>query len=329
MAKTIEQAAIVLLGMGEEQAAQVLKYMDQDQVEKLVIAMNNMKDINPDTVNTAMMEFLQATANQTGLGVKNDDFIRNTLITALGREKADSVLDKTIINADGGMDVLKWQSPATIYDLICNEHPQLIAVIMTMVGGDKAAKVMKLFNGETRVDIVNRIALLGPLSPIALSTINEVLTQLTSQLASFKELPIGGAKKIADIVAHFDSEDEELIMESLSEIDEALTEKIQDFMFPFEAVAEIESRSLQMLLREVPTEQLTIAIKSVDDAMKEVFFSNMSARAADMIKDDLEAMGPTPLTDVIAAQKEVVAIAQRMSDEGKIVIGGAGGDQMV
>lgn len=326
MDANIERAAILLLGMGEQQAAKVLRYMNQDQVEKVITAMNSLGDINQEQVQSAMYQFMGDSQRHTGMGVGNKEYIRSTLITALGNEKADSIIDKTLVDQRGGFEVLKWQTANTIYDLLHREHPQLIAVTMTMVGGDKVASVMKLFPDEIRIDLVNRIARLGSLSPIALDAINEVLEQLTSKLTKFKELPLGGAKKVADIVSCLDSELEDQILQSLGEIDEALSEQVQDMMFPFDKVAEIEPRSLQKVLREVPSEKLTVAIKACDEKTREIFFQNMSQRAAEMIKDDLDAMGPTPLSKVLEAQKEVVAVAQKMAANGEIVIGGAGED---
>lgn len=320
-----ERAAILLLGMGEEKAAMVLKHMDPKQVERIVIAMNHLSNVSQDDVKSVLGEFVQATKGQSNFSVKKD-YIKNALKSALGDDRAQSLLERTKIDdgAAKGLDLLKWQDAQQVFELIKHEHPQIIAVILTYLDSEQSAQILACLTKEMHADLLHRIAHLSTLSPLALDELNQFMTNQASSLKSFKTLSAGGAKTAADIVNYLDSDLEHNILQGMASLDESLTNKIQDLMFPFEKLASLDDRSLQMLLRDIQSETLVIALKGADETVRAKIFKNMSARAAEMVKDDLEAKGPLPLSQVMKAQKEIVAIAHRLAKEGKVLLGNKG-----
>ncbi len=319
----IERAAIVLLGMGEQRAAQVLKHMEAKQVEKVVMKMADLKHVTPEEANKAVQDFNQASSHETSLGVESKGFIKNTLVNAFGEEKAGSVLDKTFSDCNG-IDFLQWQDATAVSSLIRDEHPQIIAVILTHIDGEKAADIIAELPSETRQEVMRRIVKIGPISPQALQELNSILEESAKEIRSYKKFSKGGAELAANIMNYVKGELEEEFMTNLTEFDGDISEKVQGHLFPFEKLLELDKRSLQTLLREVSSDDLLLALKGVDEETREIFFANMSERAADMLKDDLEAKGPVQLSKVIEGQKEIIASAQRMAKNGDIVLAGKG-----
>lgn len=324
----LQRAAILLLGMGEKHAANVLRYMEPEKVEKLVKIMNNMGKVTQTEINLALDEFQKASKDQTSLGVNTKMFIKNALVNALGDEKATAIMDKSLDTENTGIDVLRLQDAKAVAPFVRDEHPQVIAVILSYLDNEKAAQVLKLFPKEQRIETMRRIANLSEVSPQALKELNLVIENSARNLKSFKTLSVGGAKLAANIINYLDTDTEDEIMEDFSQYDEELSEKILEFIFPFERLADLDKRSIQTVLREASNEDLILALKGVDESVQETFLGNMSERAADMIRDDLEAMGPTTLSKVTKAQKSIVAVAQKMAKEGKIVMGSQG-EEMV
>ena len=325
----VDRAAILLFGMGEQQAADILKHMSQKQVEKIIASMNKLGDVTEIDVLESLNNFFEESHNQSGVGVSSQKYIRNTLVTAIGQDKATSLIDKTSLGDKAkGLEVLSWQLPQVIVDIVEDEHPQVLAIILNYLDSEKAAKILQVLPKEKSIDILKRMTHIGPISPVALEDLAGVIEQSLTQIDNFKELPLGGVSVTANIVNYLDSEMEHEVLNSISEGDEELANKIQEQMFPFEKLASLDDRGLQTLLREISNDDLVVALKGVDQVLQELFFKNMSERAGEMLKDDLEVQGPIQLSKVQDAQKKIVATAQRMAKEGQIVIG-VGGDDMV
>lgn len=320
----VKHAAILLLGMGEEKAAKVLRYMDPKHVEKMITTMSEIGQITKEQIQQALDEFRDISENQTSLGVDSAEFIRHALIDALGSEKAENIIDRALKDTGNpyGAESLRWQDPKAIVALIRDEHPQIIAVILTYLDSEKAASVLDDLPQKLRIDVMQRIATIGAISPSALKELNIMLEESVKGVKSFKTFSAGGAKLAANIITFMNSDTENELMKSFDKFDHGLTEKIQEYIYPFEKLADIDKRSLQTLLRAVTSETLVLSLKGVDDTLRNHFLSNMSDRAASMLKDDLEAQGPVQLSKVMEAQKTIVATAQKMAKNGEIVLAG-------
>lgn len=323
----VERAAIVLLRMGEERAAEVLKHMEAKQVEKIVVKMTSLRHITPEQANAAVQDFNTASTHETSLGVKSQGFIKNTLVNAFGSEKAANVLDKTFSNCSG-IEFLQWQDAKAVSSLIRDEHPQIIAVILTHIDSEKAAAIIAEFPSAIRHEVMRRIARIGPISPQALQELDLIVEETAKEIRSYKKFNKCGEELAANIMNYVRKDLEEEFMQDLEALDEKVSKKVQEHLFPFEKLIELDKRSLQILLREVSSDDLLLALKGVDEETRDMFFSNMSERAADMLKDDLEAKGPIQLSKVLQGQKEVIAVAQRMIKSGDIVLAGKG-EEMV
>lgn len=319
--ENMHRAAILLLGMGETKAAKVLRYMDPKQVEKIVSTMSAMGKVSKAEIQEALDDFQDVSANQTSIGVDSAQYIRNALVDALGPEKAENLIDRALEGSSGdGLENLSWQDASAITSLIRDDHPQIIAVILTYLDSEKAANVLDSLPDETRRDVMRRIATVGAVSPIALKELNKTLDESVKEIKSFKTFSSGGAKLAANIINFMGSDAEKVFLKDIESFDLKLYEKIQEFIFPFEKLAEIDQRSLQTLLRSASSDALVLSLKGVDQKLCDKFLENMSERAAAMIKDDLEAQGPVQLSKVMEAQKEIVATAQKMAVSGEIVL---------
>lgn len=318
----LEQAAILLLGMGEENAAEVLKHLDHKQVAKIVEYMNQLGDVSEKNVISALNNFLTQSTQKTGLALKTKDYIRKTLMNAVGAEKTNSLMGgKSLIeNKPQGLELLNWQPDIMVSNIVRNEHPQVIAIIFTYLDSEKAARVLSRLPKEIHVDIVKRLTKIGLISPFALDDLSHVVERLLQEDSNFREIPLGGIDTAANIVNFLDSDVENELIAGMASVDEALSAKIQERMFPFEKLATIDGRSMQTLLRNVANDILVVALKGADEELRETFYKNMSERAAQMIKDDLEVQGPISLSKVEAAQKEIVATAQKLAKEGQMVL---------
>ncbi len=326
----VQQAAIILLGMGEQYAAEILKRMDQKQVEKLIACMNKLGDITETEVIKALNGFFQETGSNTGMGVSSGNYMRNALIGALGVEKANSLIDRAELSETAyGLEMLNWQRPQIVANILQDEHPQICAVSLTYLSSEKAAAVLATLESGKRIDVLKRMTNIGPISPAAIEDLSGMFEHELTQKDNFKEIPMGGIDAAADILNFIDTEVEQEVLSKLAEQDQELATQIQDRMFPFEKLITLDDRSLQTLLRDISNEDLTLALKGVDPEIQNKFFKSMSERAADMLKDDLEAQGPVQLCKVQEAQKKVSASSQQMAKDGKIVLSAKGNDDVV
>ncbi len=323
----VERAAILLLTIGEEDAAEVMKHLGPREVQKLGATMARLSGVTRQQVEEVLASFTELVENQTSLGLEAEEYIRSVLVKALGEDRAGSLVDRIMLGKGSkGIDSLRWMEPRAIAEMIRLEHPQIIAIVLSFLESDQAAEVLALLPENTRTDIMLRIATLEGVQPNALAELDEILERQFSggNAGSLKSSTVGGVKKAADILNFTDSSVESGILDSITDVDPELSQSIQDLMFVFDNLLDVDDRGIQALLREVESDTLVTALKGADDALKEKFFKNMSRRAAEMMRDDLEAKGPVRLSDVEAAQKEVLAVARRMADAGEISLGGSG-----
>lgn len=321
----VQRAAVLLLSLGEQEAAEVLKHMSAKEVQKLGTAMATISGISREQVGQVMDAFSSALSKQTSLGMGTDDYVRNVLVQALGEDRAGSVIDRILLGRNTtGMDTLKWMDPRAIADLIRNEHPQIIAIVLAHLDNDQAAVVLGILPERTRSDVLLRIATLDGIPPNALNELNEIMERQFSGNQNLKSSNIGGVKMAAGILNFMDSGRDQAILASIAQIDADLGNKIQDLMFVFDNLAELNDRELQTVLREVPGDRLGLALRGADAKVRDKFTSNMSQRAAEILLEDMEARGPVRLSDVEAAQKEMLVLVRRLADQGTITLGGAG-----
>lgn len=325
----LDKAAVLLLAMGEEAAATVLKQLGPKEVQRLGSAMAELKDLKREKIEVVLASFAEKVDGSTGFTMGTDDYIRSTLKKALGQDKATSVIDRILLGGNAkGLETLKWMDARAIADIIRMEHPQIQAIVLAYLEGTQSAEVLAFLPEEARLEVIMRVARLDTVSPDALHELNSILEQQFSGASGQNKKKIGGHQVAAEIMTSLDASIGTEIMEGISSADQELGTQIQDLMFIFDNLISVDDRGVQTLLREVSTDLLVVALKGADDELKEKFFSNMSSRAADLLRDDLEAMGPTKLSEVEAAQKEILTIARRMEEAGEIMLGG-GGEQML
>lgn len=324
------KSAILLMSIGEEEAAEVLKYLGPKEVQKIGMAMAKLENVSRDQIEDTLRAFRAEAEERTTLGMASDGYIRSVLTKALGNDKAANLLDRILDGGDtSGIEGLKWMDGASVAELIKNEHPQIIATILVHLEFDQASEVLSNFVERLRNDVMLRIATLDGIQPHALRELNDVLTKLLAGGDHIKKSAMGGPKAAAEILNFLGGQIESSVINNIKEYDEDLAQKIQDEMFVFEDVSKIDDRGIQLLLREVQSESLVVALKGATPDLREKIFKNMSQRAAEMLRDDLESKGPVRLSDVEAEQKEILKIVRRLVEEGQIVLGGAGDESFV
>ncbi len=324
------RAAILLMSLGEKDAAELLKHLGPKEVQAVGATMAALKDVTQTQVEGVVAEFLDSLSGQTGLGLGADEYIRNMLTQALGTEKAGGLIDRILLGGNTtGLDTLKWMESRAVSDIIRHEHPQIQAIVIAYLDADQAAEILYNFDEKVRLDIMMRVSSLQAVQPAALMELNDILEKQFSGSQGQQTTAMGGVKVTANIINNLDSAMSGEILEQIKEMDEEMGVQIQDLMFVFENLNEVDDRGIQVLLREVSGDLLTLALKGADEDLKEKIFRNMSKRASELLRDDLEAKGPVKVSEVENAQKEVLVIARRMADAGEIALGGAGGEQMV
>ncbi|MFQ5488398.1 MAG: flagellar motor switch protein FliG [Gammaproteobacteria bacterium] len=326
----LERAAILLLSLGEQEAAEVLKHIGPKEVHKVSAAMANLSNVSREQATSVLTEFVETVSNETAVGVGSRDYLKSVLVKALGEDKAGNIIDRVLMGENaGGLEQLKWMDPRAIVEIIKLEHPQIIAVVLSYLDSEQSAEVLSLLPEKIRPDVLLRIATLDRLQPSALQELNQVIESQFKGNAHVKSSTVGGIKTAANILNIMEPSAEETIMDQINEFDADLGEKIQDLMFVFDDLAAVDDRGMQALLREISSDTLILALKGADDELKAKVFSNMSKRAAEMLRDDLEAKGPVRLSEVEAAQKEILAVARRLSESGDIALGGKGAEEFV
>ena len=327
----IEKTAILLRSIGDKEAAEILKLMGPKEVQKIGEAMAGLGNISREALDSVLTEFNYEVGGQTELGVGNEDYLRDVLIGALGEDKAGNIIDRILMGHNAkGLETLKWMEPRAIAEIIRLEHPQIISIILSYLESDQAAAILQSLPENMRTDVLLRIATLDGIQPSALYELDEMLEkQFAGNTDSIKSSGVGGLKTAANLLNFMDSSYESALMESVKQVDEEIGDQIQDLMFVFDNLIDVDDRGIQSLLREISSENLIIALKGADESIKEKILSNMSKRAAEMLRDDLETKGPVKVSEVEGAQKEILTIARRMAETGELNLGGSGGDDYI
>jgi flagellar motor switch protein FliG len=326
----VEQAAILLLSLGESDAAQVLKHLSAKDVQRVGAAMAQLSGISREEVTAVLGEFGTTVEQQSPVGLDADDYVRKVMHEALGSDKANTVIDRILRGRSSrGLETLKWMEPKAIAEILRHEHPQIIAIVLSYLEAEQSAAVLGALPEAQRPDIILRIATLDGVHPAALNELDEVLEKQFAGGGAGNASGIGGPKAAAEILNRLGTAHEGRILEEVNKSDAELGQQLQDLMFVFDDLAGADDRGMQELLREVPGDRLVIALKAASEDLKTKFFKNMSERAAEMLRDDLESKGPVKLSEVEAAQKEIIVAARRLADEGKLQLGGKGGEEYV
>jgi flagellar motor switch protein FliG len=325
----ITRSAMLLLTLGENEAAEVLKHLGPREVQKLGTAMAALKSVPRSQVEAVVDAFYEETQRGTPV-TADEEYIRGMLTKALGDDRAANLISRIMQGGDtAGIEGLKWMDAPTVAELIRNEHPQIIATILVHLEYDQAGDILKLFTDRLRNDVLLRIATLDGVQPTALQELNDALTRVLSGSANIKKTAMGGVRTAAEILNFVGTAHETAIIDNVREYDPDLAQKIIDEMFVFDNLIDVEDRGIQLLLREIQSESLILALKGANEAMREKVFRNMSQRAAEMLREDLESKGPVRLSEVESEQKEILKIARRLADEGQIQLGGKGEDEYV
>ncbi len=325
-----EKAAVFLRSLGEAEAAEVLKHMNPKEVQSVGQSMATLSNVTREEVQSVLDSFVTTVEQETGLGIGSHDYVRKMLVGALGEDKASGLLDRILSGGNtSGLEQLKWMDARGIFEVIRLEHPQIIAIVCSFLEADQAAEVLAMFPERDQANVILRISTLDGVQPAALSELNEILDKQFSGNAGGQTAMVGGMKTAADILNFVEGSVEASIMESIKEVEPDLGQGIEDLMFVFDNLIDVDDRGIQALMREIQTDQLQLALKGADETLREKFLGNMSQRAAEMLRDDLEAMPPVRLSDVEAAQKTILSAARVLSDKGDIQLGGGGGDDFV
>ncbi|MDX2368314.1 MAG: flagellar motor switch protein FliG [Colwellia sp.] len=321
-----EKAAILLLSLSEEDAAQILKHLEPKQVQQVGMVMAGMEDFTQEKITAVHKQFIHEIQNFSTIGFQSEEFVRKALTAALGEDKAGNLIDQIVMGGGAkGLDSLKWMDSKQVANIIRNEHPQIQTIVLSYLDAEQSAEIMGQFPEKVRLDLMMRIANLEEVQPAALQELNEIMEKQFAGQAGAQAAKMGGLKAAADIMNYLDTNVEGILMDAIRESDEEMSQQIQDLMFVFDNLVDVDDRGIQAILREVQQDALMKAIKGTDEALKEKILGNMSKRAAEMLADDLEAMGPVRISEVEAAQKEILAVAQRLSDAGEVMLGGGGG----
>lgn len=318
-----QRAAVLMLLLGEQQAADIIRYLNPKEVQALGAAMVSVSDLSQEAVNTVLDDFVATIKRQTSLGLGTTDYVENVLKRALGDDKAASVLGRiTPGHGSKGLEILSWMDARSIADMIQNEHPQVVAIILSVLEHEVAADVLNFLPAETRPEVIQRVASLETVQPSAMEELESIMKKQFSNNSSAKSSSFGGVKAAAKIMNLTKTDLEAAVMKGLGALDPELTQKIQDNMFTFENLTGVDNKGIQVLMRNVEPDLMMSALKGANEEVKEKFFSNMSERARGMFRDDMEAKGPMRLADVEIAQKTIMRIARKLSDAGDLVLGG-------
>ena len=328
--KGLENAAILLMSLGEEEASEVFKHLAPKEVQKLGETIAKMKSVPRERFDTVLSSFNTIAGGQSMLVSDNDEYVKSVLRKALGDDKANLLIDRILADGDiAGIESLKWMDPISVSELLRNEHPQIVAAILVHLDYDQASSVLKNFTERQRNEVLIRIATLNGIQPCALKDLNEIMSRVLSGGDKLRKASLGGAKTAAEMINFLGSSIETAVLDYIREADSELAQKIVDNMFSFEDLEKIDDRGFQSLLREVQSESLIIALKGATPEMRERIFKNMSTRAAETLREDLESRGPVRVSEVEAEQKEMLKIVRRLIDEGQIVLASGGEDEFI
>jgi len=326
----LHDAAILLMSLGEEDAAEVFKHFSPKEVQKLGETIARMRSVSREKVDEVINRFASAAAAQSLLVTDTGNYVRSVLRRALGDDKAGMLIDRILQGGDvSGIESLKWMDPLSVAELLRNEHPQIVAAILVHLDSDHASGILTHLGERQRSEVMLRVATLEGIQPTALKDLNEVLFKMLAGGDKVRKSSLGGIKAAAEIINLLGGNMDTMVLESIRSHDPDLAQKIMDKMFVFEDLLKLDDRAIQIALTEVPSETLIVALKGAAPELREKFLSNMGNRAAEALREDLESLGPIRLSEVETQQKEILKTVRRLSEEGQIVIGGSGDDTFV
>ncbi len=328
--EALDRCAILIMSLGEDAAAEVFKYLSAREVQQIGTAMANLKQVTRGDVDKVLEEFRQEADQFMAITLGSDDYIRSVLTKALGTDRAAGLIEDILEGSDGasGIDALNWLDAQNVAELIMDEHPQIIATILVHLERDRASDVLALLPERLRNDVMLRIATFGGVQPAALQELTEVLNNVLSGQGA-KRSKMGGVRAAAEILNYMSSVEEESVVASLRALDSDLAQRIVDEMFVFENLVDVEDTAIQLILKEIDTTQLTIALKGAPEELREKFFRNMSNRAAEMLRDDLDAQGPVRMSRVEEEQKNILGAARKLAEAGQLNLTRSGNDEYV
>jgi len=328
--KGLQDAAIFLMSIGEEEAAEVFKHLSPKEVQKLGETIAKTRAVTRDKVDEVLIRFTQAASEQSLLVSDTSNYVKAVLRRALGDDKADLLIDRILQGGDvSGIESLKWMDPLSVAELLRNEHPQIVAAILVHLDFEQAAAVLKQLTERQRNEVMLRVATLEGIQPTALKDLNEVLFKVLAGGDKVRKTSLGGVKAAAEIINLLGANIEGTVIESIKGFDPDLAQKIVDKMFTFDDIYNLDDKSIQMVLKEIASETLIVSLKGASNELKEKILANMSSRAAETLREDLEARGPLRLSEVEAQQKEILKVVRRLADEGQVVIGGGADDALI
>ena len=326
----VEDAAILLMSLGEEEAAEVFKHLAPKEVQRLGETIARMKAISKERLEGVLQKFTAQAGDQSMLVNDTDEYVKSVLRKALGDDKANLLIDRILQGSDvSGIESLKWMDPGSVAELLRNEHPQIVAAILVHLDYEQTAQVLKEFTERQRNEVLVRIATLDGIQPSALKDLNEVMGKVLAGGDRLRKASLGGVKPAAEIINMMGASVETAVLDYIREADNELAQRIMDNMFTFDDLVTVDDKGIQSLLKEVQSESLVIALKGATPEMREKVFRNMSQRAAETLREDLESRGPVRVSEVEAEQKEMLKIVRRLAEEGQIVLGGGGEDEYV
>ena len=328
--KGLENSAILLMSLGEEEASEVFKHLTPKEVQRLGETISKMKAVTRERVDSVIESFEKVAASESLLVTDNNEYVKAVLRRALGEDKAGLLIDRIMQGNDvTGIESLKWMDPSSVAELLRTEHPQIVAVILVHLEFDQAGEVLKLFTERHRNEVMVRIATLDGVQPTALRDLNEVMGRVLASGERTRRSNLGGVKAAAEILNLMGAGVETAVLDFVREADTDLAQRIMDNMFTFDDVEKIDDKGIQALMKEVQSESLVVALKGATPGLREKIFKNMSTRAAETLREDLDGRGPVRLSEVEAEQKELLKIVRRLVDEGQIVLAGGGDEQFV
>ena len=326
----VEDAAILLMALGEESAAEVFKHLTPKEVQRLGEAITRTRTVARDRFEAVVQRFSDLAQAEHMLVPDNNAYVKTVLRRALGEDKAEMLLDRIVQSTEaGGIESLKWMEPQSVAELLRNEHPQIVAAIVVHLEYDQTSQVLKALPERMRNDVLMRVATLDGIQPAALKDLNEVLSTMLAGSDRTRKSQLGGVKSAAEILNMMGTSMETSVLDYIRESDDDLAQKIMENMFTFDDMIKLDDKAIQMVLKEVQSESLVVSLKGATPELRERVFKNMSSRAAETLREDLESRGPVRVTDVENEQKEMLKIVRRLVEEGEISMGGGSEDQFV
>ena len=326
----VQRAAILLMSLGEQDAANLLKQLDARDVQKLGIAMAELKEVSRDQMTSVLDSFIGVVDGKSDMASGSTEYVRRVLTQAVGKQKTDLLLDRVSTGQTGqGIEALKWMDAKAVAQIISGEHPQIAAIVLSHLEPEQAASILPLLSDEMRTEVLMRIASLNEVPQSALTELDQLVEKQANATPSAPLRRIGGARTVANILNAMEKEKSGEELGKIEKADNEMHGQIKDLLFIFDNLLNVDDRGIQGLLREVGSDTLAVALRGADPDVSDKILKNMSKRAAEILKDDMEARGPVKLADVEAAQKEIVVIAQRLAEEGTITLGGKGGGEFV